>query len=110
MVRLTSLPRLLRPAVLLRSLLRLLPPVVLPKLLLLAVRLTSLLRPLPPVVRLTSRKKSLLPAVPPAVPATSNRGFPPKSVPGGKVLAGNLANHSVTPIYIQIPKDKVITI
>ena len=92
------------------SLLRLLPPVVLPKLLLLAVRLTSLLRPLPPVVLLTSRKKSLLPAVPPAVPATSNRGFPPKSVPGGKVLAGNLVNHSVIPIYIHIPEDKVMMI
>ena len=110
MVRLTSLPRLLRPAVLLRSLLRLLPPVVLPISLPRPLRLVALLMLRLHAVRLTSRKKSLLPAVPPAVPATSNRGFPPKSVPGGKVLAGNLANHSVTPIYIQIPKDKVITI
>ena len=105
-MRLTSLLRLLLPAVLprlpllaglLKSPLRLLLPAVLPRL-------------LQPAVRLTSRKKSLLHAVPPAVPATSNHGFPPKSVPGGKILAGNLVNHSVTPIYIHIPKDKVMTI
>ena len=92
------------------------------------MQLTSPLRPLPPAVRprslppvallmlrlhavrLTSRKKSLLHAGPPAVLATSNRGFPPKSVPGGKVLAGNLVNHSVIPIYIYISEDKVMMI
>ena len=83
------------------------------------VRLTSPLRPpppavllmlLPPAVRLTSRKKSLLPAVLPVAPATSNHGFLPKFVPGGKVLAGNLVNHSVIPIYIHIPEDKVMMI
>ena len=72
------------------------------------VRLISLLRLLPPVVLLrlpqlvallTSRKKSPLPAVLPAALATSNRRFPPKTVPGGKNLAGNLAYYSDFPIY-----------
>lgn len=105
-MQLTSPLRPLPPAVRLRSLLPAAPSISLPKLLppvaLLMLRLHA--------VRLTSRKKSLLPAVPPAVPATSNRGFPPKSVPGGKVLAGNLVNHSVIPIYIYISEDKVMMI
>jgi hypothetical protein len=90
----------------LRSLLHAALPISLPR----SLRLVALLMLRLPAVRLTSRKKSLLPAVPPAVPATSNRGFPPKSVPGGKVLAGNLVNHSVIPIYIHIPEDKVMMI
>ena len=102
MVRLTSPLKPLPPAVRLRSLQPAALPISLPR----PLRLVALLMLRLHAVRLTSRKKSLLPAV----PATSNRGFPPKSVPGGKVLAGNLANYSVTPIYIQIPKDKVITI
>ena len=106
MVRLTSPLRPLPPAVRLRSLLPAAPSISLPKLLppvaLLMLRLH--------VVRLTSRKKSLPLAVPPVVPATSNRGFPPKSVPGGKVLAGNLVNNSVITIYIYIPEDKVMLI
>ncbi len=89
--------KLLLPAVLLENPLRLPLPVALPKLLL-------------PAVQLTSRKKSLLMLLPPVAPVTSDHGFPPKSVPGGKVLAGNLANHSVIPIYIHIPEDKVMMI
>jgi len=101
--------------------LKLPPPVVQPKLLLPVVRPTSLLRlpqlvalprsllrlPLPaalpklllPVVLLTSRKKSPLPVALPVALATSNRFFPIKTVPGGKILAGNLAYYSVLPIY-----------
>ncbi len=96
-MRLTSPLRPLPPAVLPISLLMLLPPAALLMLLL-------------PAVRLTSRKKSLLQVVPPAVPAASDSGFPPISVPGGKVLAGNLVNHSVIPIYIHISEDKVMMI
>ncbi|WP_281679531.1 hypothetical protein [Synergistes jonesii] len=60
--------------------------------------LLSLLRP---AVRLTSRKKNPQPAVLPVALATSNRSFHPKTVPGGEILAGNLADHSVIPIYIE---------
>ncbi len=94
--RLTTPLRSLPPAVRLRSLLTLLPPV-------------ERLRLLPPAALLTNRKKSLLHAVPRVAPATSNRGFAPKSVPGGKVLAGNPANHSVIPLAY-IPEDKVMMI
>ena len=83
--------------------LRLLPLAVLPKLLLPAAPLTSLPRRLLLAALLTSQKKSLPPAVLPAVPATSNRGFPPKSVPGGKVLAGNIVIHSDIPILYTNP-------
>ena len=88
--------------------LKLPPPVVQPKLLLPVVRPTSLLRlpqlvALPklllPVVLLTSRKKSPLPVALPVALATSNRFFPTKTVPGGKILAGNVAYYSVLPIY-----------
>ena len=79
------------------------------------VRLTSPLRPLPPAVRLRSLLLAALPisllhAVLPVAPATSNHGFPPKFVPGGKALAGNLVNHSVIPIFIYISEDKVMMI
>ena len=104
-------------AALLKSPLKLLPPVALLKLLLLAALLkllllaallknplrlplpAVLLKLLPLVVLLTSRKKSPPPAALPVAPATSNRFFPPKTVPGGKILAGNLAYYSVLPIY-----------
>ena len=91
-----------------RSLLKLLPPVVLLKLPQLVALSKSPLRLLPlvvllrlllPAALLTSRKKSPLPAALPVALATSNRLFPPKTVPGGKNLAGNLAYYSVLPIY-----------
>ena len=106
MVRLTSPLKPLPPAVRLRSLQPAALLINLPR----PLRLVALLMLRLHAVRLTSRKKSLLSAVPPAVPATSNCGFPPKSVPGGKVLAGNLVNHSVIPIYIYISEDKVMLI
>ena len=69
---------------------------------------TSPLRPLlpaelqrlpPPAALLTNRKKSPQPAVLPVALATSNRFFSLKTVPGRKILAGNLAYYSVLPIY-----------
>ena len=89
-------PKLPQPAALLTSLQRLLPPVVL-------LRLPLL------VAQLTSRKKSPLPAVLPVALATSNRLFPPKTVPGGKNLTGNLVYYSVLPIYDRNNKCKVTT-
>ena len=100
-----SLPLL---AELLKSPLKLPPPVVLPRLPQLVALPKSPLRPLLPVVLprllplvvlLTSRKKSPPPAALPVALAISNRFFPPKTVPGGKILAGNFAYYSVLPIY-----------
>ena len=117
--RRVRLPSLL--AALLKSPLRLLLPVALLKLLLLAALLklpplvalprspqrpplpAVLLKLLPLVALLTSRKKSPLPVA----SATSNRFFPPKSVPGGKDLTGNLVYYSVLPIYDRNNKCKV---
>ena len=105
---LAALLKLLLLAALLKNPLKLPLPAVLLKLLPLVVLLKNplrlplpavLLKLLPLVVLLTSRKKSPPPAALPVAPATSNRFFPPKTVPGGKILAGNLAYYSVLPIY-----------
>ena len=94
---LAALPKLLLPVVRPTSLLRLLQPVALPRSPLRPLLPAVLLKLLPLVALLTSRKKSPLPAALPVALATSNRFFPPKTVPGGKILAGNLAYYSVFP-------------
>ena len=104
MVRLTSPLKPLPPAVRLRSLQPAALPISLPR----PLRLVALLMLRLHAVRLTSWKKSLLHAGPPAVPATSNCGFPPHGV--GRFLPGTNVNHSVIPIYIHIPEDKVMMI
>ncbi len=92
MVQLTNL----QPAVQLTSPQPVVQPISLPRLPQPAVRPKLLLL----VAQLTSRKKSLQPAVLPVVLATSNR-ISHQTVPGGRILAGNLDDFSDTPIYIQ---------
>ena len=92
----------LQPAVQLTSPQPVVQPISLPRLLLLVVRLRLLLL----VAQLTSRKtrsvqsKSLQPAALPVVLATSNRTSH-QTVPGGRILAGNLDIISDNPIYIE---------